>query len=149
MEISIKKLKNGFELPVLGLGTWKMGGEREIDTTNDQKEIQAIKDAIKLGITHIDTAEMYGKGHSEELLGLAIQDINRTKIFITTKVYPTHLAYNDLISSAKNSLKRLKTSPDKKVAIGLMAYNHLTGGIKKVINSPQMKTHLEFLKSIS
>lgn len=57
-------------------------------------------------------------------------------------------AYNDFYS-LKNNLKRLRTTPDKKLTLGLMAYTLLFGGVSKVANSPQMKNHLEFLKSIS
>lgn len=109
MKIPTKKLKNGFELPVLGLGTWRIGGERERNTLNDEKDIQAIKDAINLGLKHIDTAELYGAGHSEELIAEAIKDFDRKEIFITSKVHPKNLRYNDLINAAKKSLERLKT----------------------------------------
>lgn len=57
-------------------------------------------------------------------------------------------AYNDFYS-IKNNLKRLRTSPDKKLALGLMVYTNLFGGVSKVANSHQMKNHLEFLKSVS
>ncbi len=103
-----KKLRNGFELPVLGLGTWGMGGRLKTDTSNDKKDIIAIKTAIKLGITHIDTAEIYGNGHAEELVAKAIKGFNRKKLFITSKVSQINLRYDDVIASAKKSLKRLK-----------------------------------------
>lgn len=79
------------------------------DTSKDSEGIAAIKNAIELGYTHIDTAEMYGAGHSEELVGLAINDFDRDSLFITTKVLPEHLRYKDVIESAEGSLKRLKT----------------------------------------
>lgn len=106
-----KKLPNGFELPVLAIGTNLMGGEDygPPDYGNDEKYIKAIKDAIKLGYTHIDTAEIYGGGHTEELVGKAIKDFDRKKLFITSKVAKEHLKYDDVINSAKNSLKRLGT----------------------------------------
>ncbi len=79
------------------------------DTSEDAEGIAAIKKAIELGYLHIDTAEMYGAGHSEELVGLAIKDFDRESLFITTKVLPEHLRYNDCIKAAESSLKRLKT----------------------------------------
>ncbi|MCK5474330.1 MAG: aldo/keto reductase [Candidatus Aenigmarchaeota archaeon] len=104
-----KRLDNGFSIPALGLGTWLLGGGIEADYSKDEKNINAIKEAIKLGYLHIDTAESYGCGHTEELVGLAIKDFNRPDLFITTKVTDIHLRYNKLINSAKASLKRLQT----------------------------------------
>src|SRR5665811_1174235 len=110
MVIETKKLKNGFELPVFGFGTWSMGGRDKMDPANDDaSDIKAIKTATELGITHIDTAEFYSEGHAEELVSQAIKGFDRSRLIITTKVTPMHLHYNDLINSAKQSLKRLKT----------------------------------------
>ncbi len=97
------------DIPVLGLGTWEIGGRMSRDTSYDTEGIAAIRGAIEFGYTHIDTAEMYGAGHSEELVGFAIKDFNRESLFITTKVLPEHLHYNDCIKAAEGSLKRLKT----------------------------------------
>jgi len=107
-----KKLSTGFELPVLAIGTHSMGGEDygPADYSKDQEYIKAIREAIKLGYTHIDTAEVYGGGHAEELIGIAIKNLNRKRLFITTKVSIGHLKYNDVINSAKSSLKRLGTN---------------------------------------
>ncbi|MHB1346200.1 MAG: aldo/keto reductase [Candidatus Humimicrobiaceae bacterium] len=110
MNIETKKLKNGFELPLLGFGTWGMGGRDIFDPENDDKaDIKAIKTAIELGMTHIDTAEFYAEGHAEELVAQAIKGLDRSRLIITTKVTPMHLHYKDLVSSAQQSLKRLKT----------------------------------------
>ena len=65
MNIPTKKLKNGFELPVYGLGIWEMGGRGAADTSKDSEEIDAIRAALDIGITHVDTAESYGQGHAE------------------------------------------------------------------------------------
>jgi len=104
-----RKETNGIKIPALGIGTWRMGGFEEKDTTNDKEDIIAIKEAISLGFTHIDTAEFYGNGHTEELVGEAIKDFDRKSLFITTKVKSDNLKYNDVISAAKRSLKRLGT----------------------------------------
>lgn len=110
MIIETKKLHNGFELPVFGFGTWGMGGRVERDPKNDDKaDIYAIKTAIEMGITHIDTAAWYSEGHTEEIVSEAIKGYDRSKLIITTKVPPMDLHYKDIISSAKQSLKRLKT----------------------------------------
>ena len=111
MIIPTKKLENGFEMPVYGLGTWQMGGRFDRDpNNNDKADIQAIKNAIDLGVTHLDTAEIYAEGFAEILLGKAIEGYDRSKLFLVSKVYSTHLKYDDVITACKNSLKRLNTS---------------------------------------
>jgi diketogulonate reductase-like aldo/keto reductase len=110
MQIEKKKLKSGFELPVFGFGTWTVGGRDERDPDNDDRaDVNAIKTAIEMGITHIDTAEYYAGGHAEELVGEAIKGFNRSSLIIATKVWHTNLRYSDLINSAQQSLKRLGT----------------------------------------
>ena len=112
MKIPTKKLKNGFEMPVYGLGTWRMGGGLSRDVNNnDEEDITVIKTAIEVGITYIDTAEVYAGGFSEILLGKAIAGYDRSKLFLGSKVdTQKHAKYNDVIIACKNSLKRLNTS---------------------------------------
>lgn len=109
MNIPTKKLKNGFELPVYGLGTWQMGGRLEADSGNDTAEVKAIQNAIEHGITHIDTAESYGAGHAEELIKQAIAGYDRSKLKIATKVSAWNQSHDDLLRSFEASLKRLGT----------------------------------------
>lgn len=109
MTIPEKKLKNGFALPELGLGTWQMGGRFEPDTSNDEGDVVAIKAAIEEGITHIDTAAMYGQGHTEELVGKAIEGVTRSKLFITSKVAKENHTCEGILESCRNSLSRLGT----------------------------------------
>ena len=109
MLMDYKTLINDFKIPVIGLGTWGIGGFMETDFSNDEKGIQAIKDAIELGYSHIDTAELYGAGHTEELIGNAIKDLDRSKLIITSKVFKTNLKYDDVIASCKKSLEKLQT----------------------------------------
>lgn len=108
--MEFKTLSSGEKIPVLGLGTWRMGGQLFTDRSNDEKYISAISYAIKQGITHIDTAEIYGHGHSEELVSLAIKKYERKKLFITSKVWPLHLSYRGVLNACQGSLKRLKTN---------------------------------------
>ena len=110
-EIPLKSLKNGFAIPVLGQGTWRMGGVDTPDTTNDNADIAAIQRGIAAGLRHIDTAEMYAGGHAEELVGAARkgQGIRRADYFLTDKVWKTHLRYDDVLRAAEASLKRLET----------------------------------------
>ncbi|MGB5931976.1 MAG: aldo/keto reductase [Anaerolineae bacterium] len=105
-----KRLRSGFEMPIFGMGTWRMGGDYHYDPSNDDEaDIRAIRAAIEIGITHIDTAETYAEGHAERLVGQAIKGYDREKLFIVSKVSPEHLRYDDLIASAKGSLERLET----------------------------------------
>ncbi|MFC1663474.1 aldo/keto reductase [Patescibacteria group bacterium] len=105
------KKTDKFKLPVLSIGTWEMGGRYSADSShNDNQDIQAIKRALELGITHIDTAEIYANGHAEELVAEAIKEYNRSDLFITSKVPAPHQGYDDLIKSAQASIKRLNTN---------------------------------------
>jgi len=99
-------------MPVYGLGTWQMGGRFNRDINNDDEaDIKAIKTAIELGITHLDTAEVYAEGFAEVLLGKAIAGYDRSKLFLSSKVYTQiHAKYDDVIIACKDSLKRLNTS---------------------------------------
>lgn len=102
----IKKLSSKDVFPV-GIGTWGVGGKTTAFYKNDESEIRSIEYAISRGINVIDTAEMYAAGHSEELVGKAIKGLDRENLFIISKVWPDHLKRNDLINSARNSIKRL------------------------------------------
>jgi diketogulonate reductase-like aldo/keto reductase len=103
-----KKVK-GFEIPTLGLGTWGFGGFRETDASKDTESIKAIESALEMGYRHIDTAEIYGAGHTEELIAKAIKGFAREKLLITSKVQNMHLKYDDVLTAAKGTLKRLDT----------------------------------------
>lgn len=110
MKIPVKKLECGFEMPIFGLGTWLMGGDKARQPDNDdQKDIEAIKRAIDNGITHIDTAQNYAEGWVEKLVGQAIQGYERAKLFLVVKIARTNLGYDDVLSSFEESLKRLNT----------------------------------------
>ena len=102
-------LNDGGRLPVLGLGTWQMGGGRSRDYSRDDEMVAIIRDAIAMGYTHIDTAEMYGVGHCEELVGRAMQEFAREEIFLTTKVLADNLRYDDLLRALDRSLEHLQT----------------------------------------
>ena len=109
MNIPTKKLNNGFEIPVLGFGTWFMGGSFEKEINYDEsRDIEAIRKTIELGGYRFDTAEMYAEGYSEEILGKALKEYDRSKVFVTSKVSATNLSYDSVISSCKKSLARLQ-----------------------------------------
>lgn len=98
-------LKDGRTIPCLGQGTFRMG-----DILLDQKEeIASLKWGIENGLNVLDSAESYGEGRSEELVGKVIKAFDRDKVFLVSKVCP-HNAYGDrLIQSCEASLSRMKT----------------------------------------
>ena len=100
-------LYDGTKLPVIGLGTWAMGGRSRPDPSQDARALQAIQAALEIGYTHIDTAEMYANGHTEELVGQAIRGIDRSKLLLTTKVRPPNLSYQRTLASIDGSLQRM------------------------------------------
>jgi diketogulonate reductase-like aldo/keto reductase len=97
------------QVPKIGLGTWTIGGQGEPDPGSDERYLQVLHSALDLGYTHFDTAEGYAAGHSEELVGQAIRQkgVPRETLFITTKVSPSHLQYDQVLHSCENSLRRL------------------------------------------
>ncbi|SET90500.1 aldo/keto reductase [Paenibacillus sp. NFR01] len=97
-------LRDGTALPKIGLGTWFMG-EKGADRA---EEIAALRLGVDMGLKVIDTAEMYGNGQSEELVGEAVRGI-RDDVFLVSKVLPQHAGRNVLAQSCEQSLKRLGT----------------------------------------
>lgn len=100
------KLKNGLEIPEFGMGAWKLGDNLE----NEKDEIDSIKSGLDIGIKLIDTAEMYGNGASERLIGKAIKGYNRKDLYIVSKVCPFNAGKNQIFKSLENSLARLETN---------------------------------------
>jgi diketogulonate reductase-like aldo/keto reductase len=101
---------HNFALPKIGFGTWQIGGESSADPKVDTASLAALRSALEIGYTHFDTAEMYASGHAEELLGKAVHSsqIKREAVFITSKVSPEHLNYDDVLKSCEKSLRRLQ-----------------------------------------
>jgi len=89
------------------MGTWGMGGGMHTDSSRDSEAVEALKLGLDLGMTHVDTAEMYGAGHSEEVVAKALEDWGKP-VFVASKVSPSHFAYDDLLRSARKSLDRLE-----------------------------------------
>ena len=83
------------------------GSSTKASSAEDKQDIAALRFALDNGINVIDTAEMYANGHSEEVVGQAINGYDREELFIITKVLPRHLKYDDLIKAARGSLARL------------------------------------------
>jgi diketogulonate reductase-like aldo/keto reductase len=97
-------LPSGREIPVLGQGTWRMAE----DPKKRAQEIEALRHGLDLGMTLIDTAEMYGEGAAEELVGEAIAG-RRDEVFLVSKVYPHNATRNGAPKACERSLRRLGT----------------------------------------
>jgi diketogulonate reductase-like aldo/keto reductase len=90
------------DVSVIGQGTWLIEND-------DSSSIKTLQIGLDLGMTHIDTAEMYGNGKAEELVSQAIAVRKGEDIFLASKVLPSNASFEGTIKSCKNSLKRLKT----------------------------------------
>jgi diketogulonate reductase-like aldo/keto reductase len=94
---------SGVAVPVLGQGTWNMGEE----AARRQDEVRALRMGLDLGMTLIDTAEMYGDGGAEEVVGEAIAG-RRDEVYLVTKVYPHNANFEGAQAACERSLRRLK-----------------------------------------
>jgi diketogulonate reductase-like aldo/keto reductase len=106
----LRTLPDGTPIPALGLGTWRMGERAD----QREAEILAVRDALRLGYRLIDTAEMYGEGGAETMLGTALQqaftagEARREDLTVVSKVYPHHASTQGVIDACERSLRRLK-----------------------------------------
>ncbi|MGF9713560.1 MULTISPECIES: aldo/keto reductase [Paenibacillus] len=98
------RLSDGTFVPRLGQGTWHIGD----DPAKRKEEIRTLRLGVELGMSLIDTAEMYGEGRSESLVGEALEGI-RDEVFLVSKVYPHNSGLNRIARSCEDSLRRLKT----------------------------------------
>lgn len=104
------RLPDGVAVPALGLGTWRMGESKARAPT----EVDAIRTALALGYRLVDTAEMYGEGGAERLVGQALGDViragdfRREDVFIVSKAYPHHASRRGVVEACRASLKRLQ-----------------------------------------
>jgi diketogulonate reductase-like aldo/keto reductase len=101
-------LPDGTSMPALGLGTWRMGEAR----SSRGAEIAAVRTAIELGYRLIDSAEMYGEGGAEEVVGRAVADalragdVRRDDLFVVSKVYPPHASATGTAEACERSRRR-------------------------------------------
>lgn len=96
-------LINGDKIPKLGVGTWFLG-DRAYKT-----DLEALKKGLEIGITLIDTAEMYGNGNAEKLVGDAISGADREKLYLVSKVLPSNAGKGNIRNSLMKTLKNMKT----------------------------------------
>jgi len=97
--------KTGEQIPILGQGTWGIKSRKGKDYYDSWKN--SLRRGIELGLTHIDTAEVYGFGTSEKVVGELISEYNRDDLFITSKLFPMHMSLRTMKKAASKSLKRL------------------------------------------
>lgn len=97
-------LPDGTNVPVIGQGTWDMGE----NVAARGAEVKSLQTGIDLGMTLIDTAEMYADGEAEKIVGEAIKG-KRDSVFLVTKAYPHHADSKGLAAACEASLKRLGT----------------------------------------
>src|SRR5215471_4782483 len=102
-------MPDGTTMPALGLGTWRMGESRGARAT----EIAAVRRALEMGYRLIDTAEMYGEGGAEEVVGEALaqavraHDVRREEVFVVSKVYPHNASRQGVVAACDRSRRRL------------------------------------------
>jgi diketogulonate reductase-like aldo/keto reductase len=113
------KMPSGNEIPVFGIGTWRMGESGR----KRAQELDAIRYALELGYPMIDTAEMYGDGGAEEIVGEALAGTSQ-RPFIVSKVYPHNATRNGTIAACERSLKRMKL---ERIDLYLL---HWLGGVR-------------------
>lgn len=93
-------------VPIVGMGTWYLG---EGNAEQSARETQALKYGLDHGLRVIDTAEMYGNGAAETLIGSFLGDYPRANIYLISKFYPSHADKKQMRTALTNSLSRLKT----------------------------------------
>lgn len=105
----IQQMPGALPMPTLGLGTWRMGENRR----SQAAELAALREALDIGYRAFDTAEMYGEGGAESLLGEALTaalrgPLRRDEVCIVSKVYPHHASTQGVAAACERSLKRLR-----------------------------------------
>jgi diketogulonate reductase-like aldo/keto reductase len=103
IQMKTLRLPDGNPVPVLGQGTWRMGESKR----GRDSEVAALRLGIELGMTLIDTAEMYGDGGAERVVADAIEG-QRERVFVVTKVYPHNASRSRLPKACERSLERLR-----------------------------------------
>ncbi|MBE6004508.1 MAG: aldo/keto reductase [Lachnospiraceae bacterium] len=96
-------LRNGIKVPALGQGTWYLGES----SLQRKREIDGIRKGIEAGMTLIDTAEMYGNGAAEDMLGEAISTVDRNRLYLVSKVLPTNAGGKRMRQALQRSLSRM------------------------------------------
>ena len=93
--------------PIL-MGTWQ-AGKRFWVGIEDEQSIRAIRTAVDVGMTTLDTAEVYGDGYSERIIATALEGVPRDRVELASKVFANHLKYEQVLTACEGSLRNLKT----------------------------------------
>lgn len=101
--------RTDLEVSEVGLGLWNISGGSDWEKTDEEQAIETIHTAYDEGITFFDTAEAYGDGYSERVLGKALEDLDREDVVVASKVWPDNLGYEDVKAACEASLDRLGT----------------------------------------
>jgi len=132
-------LPSGIEVPVLGQGTWHMGE----DVRRKSAEVAALQLGLDLGMTLIDTAEMYGSGRAETVVGRAIAG-RRDAVFLVSKVYPHNATAEGVVEACERSLKRLGTDRLDLYLLhwrGSVPFAETLAGFEKLLRAGKIRHH--------
>jgi len=108
MEFKMEKtvsLPDGIKVPAVGQGTWFLGENRAARS----QEVETLRAGIEAGMSLLDTAEMYGSGRAEALIGEAISGYDRKQLFLVSKVFPQNAGRRNIFNSCLASMERMKT----------------------------------------
>src|SRR5712691_9017651 len=126
------QLPDGERVPALGQGTWRMGEKKKAHAD----EVAALRLGIDLGMTLIDTAEMYGEGGAEKVVADAIAG-QRDRVFIVTKVYPHNASRAELPKACERSLKRLRIQT---IDLYLLHWREKTPPLEETVETFELRT---------
>ena len=105
----------GVQVPILGQGTWMIEGNRDAE----RRAVETLRAGLDLGMTHIDTAEMYGNGRAEELVAEAIAG-RRDEVFLASKVLPSNASYEGTLRACERSLRASQNGPPRSIHAALV-----------------------------
>lgn len=120
---------SGEKIPILGQGTYGIFSSQTEEVHKNWKNV--LRKGIELGLTHIDTAELYGNGYSERLVGEVLKDFKREELFITTKMLPSNKSEYQMEKAIDNSIKRLEVNY---VDLYLIHWLESDSSIKNIMN---------------
>jgi len=104
---SVRLGRDGPRVSAIGIGMWQAGGDAWGKDVRDKDSIAAMRRGVELGMNLVDTAEVYGSGHSEEVVGKATKEVGREAVFVATKVAGHHGRDRDVERACRGSLSRL------------------------------------------